>query len=258
MSDRSALESWVKRLVIILAVIAMLLVAVEVALRMIIPGAVAAAVREQVGLTEDHPVEVDLGGIALIHAVTGRVGDLDVQVDRMPIIGEVSGQVGLHADSIPMRPTSGDLRGASAQITLTEKQLDPAISLITGGFAQSGEVQGGDLRVGGSVPMFGQEVAVSVALAVDIVEGDVVVTPGALNAAGFELSSEQIAGFAGGVLDPMLSTHTICIRDQLPQGIELTDIHLSSTGTVTVAADLAPGVLSDPAQREPGSCATQD
>lgn len=254
MNTTPARRPWRKRLVIIVVVVALLIAAAEVALRLILPGVIASAVRQEVGLTEDQPVDVDLGGLAVAHAVTGRVGDIDLHIDEMPIMGAVSGQIDVHADSLPMRPTSGDLRGGIAKITLDEEQLDPAIELITGGFASTGEVRGDEILVGGAVPMFGQEVAVSVALAVDIADGDVVVTPGTLNAAGFELSSEQIADFAGGILDPMLGSHTICVRDQLPQGITLTDVTVSSTGTVAIEADLAPGILSDPAQQEPGTC----
>ena len=245
---------WLRISVISLIVIAVLVVVAEVALRMIIPATVAQAVRDEVGLTADHPVEVELSGNALFHAVTGRVGDLDVHIDEMPLFGDVSGQVDVHVDSIPMQPTSGEMRGARAEMTLTDEQLDPAIALITGGFAQTGTVRDGQLEVGGAVPMFGQEVRVSVALDIGITEGDVVVTPGTLSAAGFELTSEQIAGFAGGVLDPLLGENTICVRDQLPQGVELTDLHLSSTGTVTIRADLSPGILSNPAEQEPGTC----
>lgn len=258
MNTTSVRRPWLKRLLIIFVVLVLLITAAEVALRLILPGAIASAVRSEVGLTEDHPVEVSLGGLAVSHAVTGRVGDIDLHIEEMLIMGAVSGQIDVRADSIPMRPTSGELRGGVAKITLDGQQLDPAIELITGGFATTGEARGDEILVGGAVPMFGQEVAVSVALAVDIADGDVVITPGTLNAAGFELSSEQIADFAGGILDPMLSSHTICVRDQLPKGITLTDIHLSSTGTVSIVADLDPEILSDPAQQEPGSCVADE
>jgi hypothetical protein len=44
------------------------------------------------------------------------------------------------------------------------------------------------------------------------------------------------------------------VRDRVPAGVTLTDIVLSSTGSVRIEADLDPGILSDPAQLEPGSC----
>ena len=256
-TDTRARRAWVRPLLIILASVVFLAVAAEVALRVILPSIVANTIRSEVGLTDDHPVEVSLGGIALPHALVGRVGNLDVHVDEMPLTGEVAGQIDVHADSVPMRATSGEIRGASASITLSDEQLDPAISLITGGFAQTGNVENGELVVGRNIPMFGQEVAVSVSLSLDIADGDLVITPGGITAAGFELSGEQLADFAGGALDPMLATHTLCVRDQLPQGVHLTDIQLSSTGAVTASADLAPDILSNPRASEPGSCETE-
>ncbi len=65
-------------------------------------------------------------------------------------------------------------------------------------------------------------------------------------------------------LDPKLSrTHyddgrllraSDLTRDQLPAGVTITSIDLSTDGRAVVEADLAPGIASDPAQREPGSC----
>ena len=85
--------------------------------------------------------------------------------------------------------------------------------------------------------------------------GAVEVQPTAVGVASFDLSADQISEFTGGLLDPILKPHTVCVRDRLPVGIDLTGIELSTTGSVHIDAELAPGILSDPAQREPGSCA---
>jgi hypothetical protein len=47
------------------------------------------------------------------------------------------------------------------------------------------------------------------------------------------------------------------VRDQLPRGVALTGITLSSTGSATISADLAPGIVSDERERLNGSCSEE-
>ena len=242
------------RILGVVVALAVLAGAAEVALRLIIPNVIANAVREQVGLSEDHPVDVELGGSALLHAITGRVGDVTIGVDDLPLPGGIVVNAKLHADSAPFDPTSGDLHGGTGALTVTGDQLPGVVNAVTRGIAETGEVRDGELVVGRDVTLLGFTVPVSLGLELGVSGGDVQVTPTQVSASGLDLSSEQIAGAAAPVLGDLLETHTVCIADELPRGITLTGIDLSTTGSATLQADLSPGILSDSSEQEPGVC----
>lgn len=245
---------WWTKLIAVVVVVGLLGAAAEFALRLIIPGVIAGAVRTELKLTDDHPVDVSLGGSTLLNAVRGGVGDVTVEVPDAPVMNGIQADGSLHADLVPFNPTSGDITNGTVDLTLDKDQLGPVISLLTQGVAQTGEVQGGELVVGRSVETFGQQLTISARLGVKAVDGAVEIDPLGLSAAGFDLSTEQLAQATGSLLDPILKPQTVCIADQLPRGITLTDIVLSSTGSVTLKASLAPGIISDSAEQQQGTC----
>lgn len=250
------MPKWAKRLTAVVVTIAVLAGLGEIALRLIIPSTIAGAVRSQLKLTPDHPVDVSLGGSALLHALTGRVGDVTVDVPDTPLIEGLTADASLRAGSVPFNPTSGEIREGSVALTLSQEQLGPVISTLTSGVADSGEVRDGALVVGRTMELFGQQVPLSATLKLAVVDGgDVQVTPEGLSAAGFDLTSDMIAQMGGSMLEPLLQPRTVCVRDQLPKGLTLTDLRFSSTGSATIEAALSPDILSDPAERDPGSCA---
>lgn len=245
--ERTA-RRWWPRVAATVVVIILLLAAAEFALRLIVPNVIAGAVREKLSLSADHPVEVGLGGSALLHAITGKVGEVSVEVDDAPFVENLRGDMELRADAVPFDFQNGEILGATAKLSVDRDQLAEAVNLLTAGIADSGEVRDGELVIGRTAQVFGVDMTLSVSLTLSVEDGDVVVDPKALSAAGFDLTAEQLSS----MLD--ISAQTVCVRDRLPAGITLTGIALSSTGSVTVSAELAPDIISDPAQREPGSC----
>ncbi len=243
----------------VLVVIGLLAGAAELALRLIIPSIIANAVRDSFDMTDDHPVEVELGGSALLYALSGRVGDVSLRVDEVPVMGGAGAgglfvDVRAHAESAPFNVTTGEIEGAVASVTVSRDQLGQVVSLVTGGIADTAAVENGEISVGRSIEIFGISVPLEVTLRVSIADGDVFVEPTAVGAVGLDLTAEQISGYTGSLLDGVLTAHAVCVRDRLPAGITLTSLDFSSTGAATVSAAIAPGILSDPAQLEHGSC----
>ena len=245
---------WWVRILSVLVVLGLLAGAAEIALRLILPGIVAGAVRTQLKLTDDHDVEVGLGGSQLLAALGGGVSDITVQVPEAPLIEGVSADVSVHADRVPFSVTTGEITNGTANLTVPKERLSEFAEILTQGLAQTVEVRDGGLMVGRSMELLGQEVPLSATLGLTIVDGAVEVEPRGVAAAGFDLSADQISGATGGLLAPMLESHTFCIKDRLPAGITLTDIVFSSTGSVSVKADLDPRIASDKAQQQPGTC----
>ncbi|RGE21069.1 LmeA family phospholipid-binding protein [Leucobacter sp. wl10] len=245
---------WGRRILAILLTVVLLAGAAEVALRLVIPGVVGGIVREQLRLTDDHPVEVTLGGSALLNALRGGIGDATIDIPNAPLVEGIPVDAEAYADFSPWSPGSGEIRGGRASLTVPREQLGAVIGLLTSGVAQTGEVRGGELAVGRTVEAFGQSVPITARIGIAVTGGDVEIDPRGVSAAGLDLSAEQISQATGSLLDPILEPQTVCVRDRIPAGITLTGIVLSSTGSVRIEADLAPEILSDPAQLEPGSC----
>lgn len=245
---------WWKRLIGFVVVLGVLAGAAELALRFIIPSVVETAVRDKLNISRDEPVDVTLGGSALLHALTGRIGDLAVDASNVSLIDGVTADVTLTAASIPFNPTSGEMRDGAASLTLQNDQIDPVVALLTRGVAESGQVQDDELLVSRSVTVLGINVPVTAGLSFGVDSGAVTVEPTSVGAAGLDLSAEQIAAATGSTLDAILQPHTVCIADQLPQGVTLTDIDLSQAGEIRISASLAPGLLSDETQLENGTC----
>lgn len=245
---------WWLRILSVVIVLGVLGGAAEFALRMIIPGIVEAAVRSQLELTGDHPVEVTLGGSALLSALQGGVGDVTITIDKIPLPDGVEADASFHASKVPFNPLSGEISDGTVEFVVPKDQLGRVVKLLTKSVAQTGEVSDGSLVVGRSVELFGQEVGLKAKLGIEVKDGAVEISPQGVTAAGFDLTAEQLAAATGSLLDPILKPQTVCVRDQLPVGATLTDIELSSTGSAQISADLSPGIFSDPKQRKQGSC----
>lgn len=245
---------WWLRISIVVVVLALLAVAAEFAIRAIAPGIITNAVRDSLSLSEEHPVEVELGGIQLVSAVTGHLGDVSIEVPDAKLVPGLTGSVRLHADEVPFAYRTGEIAGGTASLTVDEAQLQSAVGLLTGGFAESGEVRGGDLVVSRDVSFFGVNMPMRATLGLSVDGGDVTIEPKGLGAAGLDLSAEDLGKALGGLADGILRPHTVCVRDRLPAGLELTDIDLLSTGAARLSVAVSPDILSDPAQLETGVC----
>ncbi|QIM19035.1 DUF2993 domain-containing protein [Leucobacter coleopterorum] len=245
---------WWLRILSVVVVLGVLVCGAEFALRMIIPGVIENVVRGQLKLTSDHPVEVDLGGSALLSAVQGGVGDVTINIDKVPLLDGVETDATFQAAKVPFNPLSGKITNGTVELVVPKDQLGSVVKMLTSGVAQTGEVQNGSLVVGRSIELFGQEVGLTAKLGLKVNDGAVEIDPQGVNAAGFDLTAEQLADATGTLLDPILQPQTVCVRDQLPAGVTLTDITLSSTGSARIKADLNPGIFSDSKQQQPGSC----
>lgn len=229
----------------------------ELALRAIIPNVFAGVVREQMGLPDSYPVEVELGGPALFPALTGHVNNVTLRVNRVEVFDSIEANLFATATSVPFDPTKGDIVGATASVTIPSKSMGAVMALVSNGLIDEGKVQNGTIELGHTMQMFGFDARIAANLAVSIQDGNVLVEPTAISAAGFSLTAEQLRPLLGNTAAALLDTHTVCVRDQIPAGITLTKVELQSSalgGFATVSASLAPDILSNPMQQQPGIC----
>ena len=245
---------WWLRILSIVVVLGLLAGAAEFALRQLLPPVIATAVRTPLGMPGDQPVDVRLGGSALLYALQGGVGDVTISVPKAPLFEGLVADAKLHADKIPFNPLSGEIDGAVIKLSVSKDELPAIVRLATQDVAQTGEVRGGELVVGRTIESFGQQLAITASLALQVVDGAVEIEPRSVSAAGFDLSVDQLSEATGSQLDPILKPQTVCVRDHLPRGVTLTNIVLAADGSATLYAKLDPKIISDPQQRELGSC----
>lgn len=247
---------WVRLTIFVLAIAALAGIA-ELGLRAIIPNVIAGLVRDNLHLSAKHPVEVELGGSALLHALAGNVGDVTLRVPGLKVLDGIEADLSATAASVPFNPTNGDIRGASASATIPSRDMSALVSLVSDGLIDEGTVRDGEIELGRTMQMFGWDTQIAASLALSIQDGDVLVQPTEIKAAGFDLTVDQLRPLLGEAAAALLDTHTVCVRDKLPAGVTLTDIDLRANamgGSATVTATLAPDLLSNPKQMQTGSC----
>ena len=248
---------WLRLMVAVLSIAALAGLA-ELALRAIIPTVIAGVVRDNMGLSSTHPVEVELGGSALFPALTGHVNDVSMRVDNIEVFDGIQANLFASADSVPFDPAHGDIIGATASATIPSKSMNAVMSIVSDGLIDEGTVREGEIELGRTMQMFGFDVQLKAALAVSVEQGDLLVSPTSVSAAGFDLSADELRPLLGDAAATLLDTHLLCVRDQIPAGITLTAVEFTSNvfgGSATVSAALAPDLLSNDRQLQPGSCA---
>ena len=243
----------VKALIAVIISLVVLAGVAEWGLRLAIPSVVEGEVRSNFDLPRNHPIDVELGGSALLHALGGGIGDISVEIVDAPVADGVQATLAFRAERIPFAATYADMSDASASIFVMSSDLDPVISWLTSGAADSGKTRRGDLVVGRTIDAFGFSVPVEAAISLSVEDGNVRVVPTGLSAVGFDMSADRLAAATGGLLDPLLSPHVVCVDDRIPEGVTLEEITVARTG-VRVNVSLAPDFLSNPEQRENGSC----
>ncbi len=250
---------WWLRILGVILVLGLLIAGVEVALRAIIPGIIATSIRDSFGLSVDQPVEVELQGSALLPALSGRVGHVDVTVPNVEVFEGIHATLQASADSMPFDPTAGSVDDATASVTVSSRSLGQVVSLATNGLADIGEIVGDQVRVGTQLSLFGFEVPFTALLALSVSDGELLVEPTAVQVTGFDFSVDELRNLTSGPIAELLSPHLICVSDRIPQGITLTDLTVQQRlvapqASVTLSVALAPDILSDPAQLEMGTC----
>ncbi|MDI6022120.1 LmeA family phospholipid-binding protein [Leucobacter sp. UT-8R-CII-1-4] len=255
-APRKKAKLWLRLLVALLAVAALAGLA-ELALRAIIPTVIAGVVRDNMGLPKDHPVEVDLKGSALFPALTGHVNNVSMKVDSVSVFDGIEANLFAYAESVPFDPSKGEIIGARAAVTIPSKSMNSVMALVSNGLIDEGSVRDGEIELGRTMQMFGYDVPLKATLAVSVDRGDLLVRPTSVSAAGFDLSTEELRPLLGESAATFLDTHVVCVRDQLPAGITLSQVAFKSNvfgGSATVSAKLSPDLLSNERQLQPGTC----
>lgn len=246
-SARRARWPWV--LLIVVLVVAVLVVAAEFVARAVLPGIVRGIVIEQLELPADQQLDVDASGVLLPQLIGGRLDELHLSTESATI-GGITGAADVTAEGVPLR--GGDLTDARGTVRINAEQFTALLAtselpIDDVAFAEP------DVTVSGALPVLGFSVPVALTLTPGADAGELLLTPVSLQVAGATLNAQQIADRFGSIADQLTETQRICIADQLPAGLTVTDLAVDGD-EVVVDVQVNGAIVTDQALQENGVC----
>lgn len=252
-----------RRIVALLVVLAVLIGAwfgADAIARAAVTDAIRESALEQLGLPEGHPVEVELDGSVLAQLIGGRLDQVRIAAEDVPI-GDVSGDVMLAARGVPIRDRQAAMDAAVASIALDEAALQRVLTETAG--VPRGVVRLNDpaLVLLTSIPLGGAPLELGIGLVPSAGEGDaqgeLVLTPNSASIGEAVLTAQQVRASLGPVADAILQPFSVCVADRLPRGVTLSGVAVlgsGEAGSLVLTATVDGAILVDPALLEPGSC----
>lgn len=229
----------------------------ELVLRQIVPNRIADGVREALQLSEDHPVEVGVSGMLLPQLVAGRFNRVSIASDDVPLGDtEVRADVTGVARDLPLNIEQQELGHTRISATLSEEQLQAALTTLSRGMEFDLDISGSKLTVATSLNLFGQKIPVTVRFVPSLTGDGLHIEPISVDAAGLiSLDVDELANFQ--LLAPIADGVDLCYDDLVPQGVHLSDLSLSTTRSMRVSATIDPRIMLDPALQEVGECSSR-
>lgn len=240
---------WPWAVLAIVVIVAALAVAAELVARAVLPGVVRDVVIERLDLPVDQQLEVAAEGLLVPQLAAGRLDRLRLSTDAVAF-GGVTAAVDVVAEGVPLR--GGELGAVAGVIRVDEAQLG---SLLAASDLPVDEVvlDEPDLTATGSVQVLGLTLPVSVTVTPGARDGDVLLTPVAVQVNGAGLELAELANRFGSPGSRITEPQRICIADQLPAGLTVSDVAVAEHELVVdVAVDGA--IATDRALQENGSC----
>lgn len=240
---------WPKVLVIVVLALLVLAVVAEFVARAIVPGIVRSTVIEQLDLPADQQLQVDTSGILLPQLITGRFDELHLSSNSVTL-GGVTGSADVTATGVPLR--GGDLDAAEGTVRIDGPQLtellagsDLPIDAVT--LAEP------DVTLSGVVELLTLQIPVSLTVTPGAEDGDLQLTVVSASVGDGNIDLDSVSGLLEDTSARLSGPHLICIADQLPAGLTLTDLTIEGEEAV-VEFDVDGKIATDPALLENGTC----
>ncbi|WP_137846289.1 DUF2993 domain-containing protein [Microbacterium sp. 2FI] len=204
----------------------------------------------QLDLPADQQVDVEVPGTIIPQLIAGSLDEVTISSDDVPI-GGFTGDVTVTAQDVPIR--GGDMGGAAATVTLDEEQLRAIMATVDGFPADTLGLAEPDVTFSTELSLFGVGIPVGVSLTPQAVEGDLVLTPSAIELAGADVSADRLRDQFGVLADVVLKDWTVCLAEYLPAGVTVTGVQVDGEQLVA-DLDVDGGIVSDPELQAMGTC----
>lgn len=246
----STAKRWPWALGVAIVLLAGAVVGAEFLARGLVTDTIRAEVLKALSLPDDQQLEVDARGIMLPQLIGGSLDDVRLSSDSVSF-GGLTGAVDVEVKGVPLR--GGPLQSATGSVRLDEAQFTALIAKADLPMVEEIDVDAPNVTALGSFSLFGAQIPLSLTLVPGVVDGDLTVEPVSATVAGAEFDMRQLRDQFGSIADGLTETRRICIADQLPAGIRITDLDVQ--GDDIVAYLSADGeIASDPALRQNGTC----
>ncbi|MDF2491463.1 MAG: hypothetical protein K0R60_699 [Microbacterium sp.] len=242
---------WLIALLIVLLLVVAAFFAGEWIARDIITKGVQQQVVSRLDLAADQEVDVDIPGSVLLQLAGGTIDEVTLSSDDVTV-GDVTGDVVVRLDQLALwnGPTMAD---GTATVTLDEAQVRALLATVDGLPAESIGLAEPDVTASTELSLFGAAIPLGLALTPSAAEGDLVLTPAALQLGGVDITADGVRDRFGTLADPVLQGWRVCVAQYLPAGVPLTAVRVQGAQLVAdFAVDGA--LLTDESSRAKGSC----
>jgi hypothetical protein len=243
---------WIVAFVIVAGLAVAAWFAADLIARQVITGVVREGVRTQLSLPADQQIDVELTGAVVPQLISGSFDEVTISSDDVEF-GGVTGDVTVSAHDVAVS-TEFSMSGATATVALDEAQLRTLMSSVDGFPADTVALAAPNVTMSVDLQLFGVGIPVGVGLTPSAAEGDIVLTPDTLEVGGSTLSADALRQQFGALADAVLRDWNVCIADQLPAGVTLTDVDVVG-GELVADFDVDGAIATDPALRANGTCA---
>lgn len=244
---------------VVVGFLLVLVAAIVTAIEVIGRSAAVAAIEQQVRVALDVPpataVEVSLGSGSLTwQLLTGRVDTVDIHVPSLEL-GPLTGDLAVTASGVPL-DQSAPVSGLDVVYLVPEAQLGAIADRLSGVPIQSVALDGAEIVASGEVSLFALTLPLGLGLTPGAVDGQVAFTPSSIRIGDSTFDAAGLAAdpFWGGIARSITQTQTVCIADQLPQALTLTDVAVAGE-SLRIDLSGAGAALGGPEFRTKGSCA---
>ncbi|SDQ82410.1 DUF2993 domain-containing protein [Microbacterium sp. cf332] len=242
---------WIIALVVVVGLAVAAWFIAESITRSILTNTVREQVITQLALPEDQQIDVGFDEPVLPQVIGGSLDRLDIASDDVPL-GDVLADVSVRATDVPIRG-DGDIGSADATVVFAEDQLEILLSQVSGVSGAGLTLDPPNVTVDVDMPVFAVSVAVGLDLTPSAVDGDIVLTPTAVRLGNAELTGDGLRDRFGSVVDGVVRDYPICIRDRLPAGLTLREVHVEPSALVA-EVDVDGAIIRDASLQADGTC----
>lgn len=243
---------WIISLLVIAALLAGAWFAGEWLARDIVHRTVRTEVIKALGLPSDQVIDVELDGAVLPQVIGGTLDEIRISSEDVEY-SSFAGDLTLDARGIPVRGED-PLESAELTVVMDESQVRGLLGTIEGFPIDSLGFTTGAVTFTSEITVLGTVFPIGVSLDAAAAEGKLALTPETFQVADAEVAADAVRSQFGGLADGVLRTWEVCIADQLPAALTLTDIQVGD-GELTARFTVAPDTLHNPERQELGTCA---
>jgi hypothetical protein len=203
----------------------------------LVRGMAEKAIAEQLGSALEVPdgTDVDVqigGGSVLVQALTGGLDRVDVAVDDLNL-GTLTGDLAIVAEGVPLDPAA-PTRELHVQYVIPGSALSALTPEITGVTLDDVTLEDGELVATGGATVFGARLELGLGLTPSAVEGDLAFDPSSIRIGGDSFTAEQLRAnpLFGGLASALLQQRRVCIADELPAALTVTDLRIAGSELV--------------------------